>query len=211
MRLKLPSVYPVTDKTLARRASHFSILRELARGGASWVQIRDKTTPLPELLADLCRCREFARKHGITLIVNDRCDLAVSCGAAGVHVGQQDLPPSAARALLGRRGIVGYSTGNLAQVRRAMSLPIDYIGFGPVFPTATKLDADPVSGLEALRAAAGISTLPIVAIGGIGLANLRPVLEAGAAGAAVVSAVMCAPSIAEAMKQLTAEAQRHRE
>jgi thiamine-phosphate pyrophosphorylase len=210
-KFSIPVIYPITDKGLARRNTHLSILRELAGGGASWIQIRDKFTPIPELLNDLRRCVEFADEHGITLIVNDRCDLALSCGAHGIHIGQHDLPPAAARILMGNKRIIGYSASSRAEVRRAADLPVDYIGFGPVFPTGTKLDAAPASGLAALRSATKISAKPIVAIGGIGLENLGAVLNAGAVSAAVVSAIMCAPSIPGALEKFTTEAQRHRE
>lgn len=201
MRLKIPPVYPITDKALAGRNTHLSILKELVRGGAQFVQIRDKSTPLVALLDDLNRCQAFAARHGVILIVNDRCDLALCCGTGGVHVGEDDLPPEAARAVLGRGKIIGLSTHSRAGVRRASAMPVDYIGFGPVFPTSTKADAAPVAGLATLRAAVRISSKPVVAIGGIGIDRLRPVLDAGAASAAVVSALMCAPDIARAMER----------
>ena len=97
MRLRLPLIYPITDKQLAKRASHYSILKELVDGGARLVQIRDKSTPVVELLDDLKRCVEFASINKVVLILNDRCDLALYSGASGVHLGSNDLPPGAAR------------------------------------------------------------------------------------------------------------------
>jgi thiamine-phosphate pyrophosphorylase len=199
-RFDLPLVYPITDKRLARRPTHLSILRELARGGARLVQLRDKSTPLDELLPDLLRCVEFAEKHSIVLIVNDRCDLVLCCGARGVHLGQDDLPPEAARAILPRQTI-GWSTHTPAQVRRSRSLPVDYIGFGPVFATSTKENPCRLVGLSGLRKACSGSSKPVVAIGGIGLEQIREVREAGAASAAVISALMTAPSLARTMEQ----------
>jgi len=201
MRLKLPPVYPITDKLLSGKPSHLAILRELVRGGAALVQIRDKTTPVRELLNDLRRCAEFASKHDVILIINDRCDLAVSCDADGVHLGQEDLPPDAARSVLGRAKIIGYSTHTTAQVRRAIRLPVDYIGFGPVFATSTKENPSAVVGLEGLRGTCRLSSKPVVAIGGIGLVQVRDVLAAGAASAAVISALMKTPSLAHRMEQ----------
>ncbi len=202
MRFHLPRIYPITDKTLAGRRTHFSILKELVRGGATCVQIRDKQTPLPELLKDLVRCVDYAKEHGVLLIVNDRCDLALSSGAAGVHLGQEDLPPHAARRLLGAGRVIGHSTHTLTQVRQSRYLPVDYIGFGPVYPTSTKENPSSVVGLSGLRAACRIARVPVVAIGGISLERLPEVLEAGAAGAAVISALMGAPDLARRMAEL---------
>jgi thiamine-phosphate pyrophosphorylase len=206
MKFTLPLIYPITDKTLARRDSHLSILTELVRGGARLVQIRDQATPLQDLLKDLCRCVEFASLRGVTLIVNDRCDLALSSGAMGVHLGQDDLPPEAARKILGHRKIIGFSAHSLAQVRKAQHLPIQYIGFGPVFPTATKNDAAPAVGLQRLAAACTASALPVAAIGGIGLDQVQEVLKAGAASVAVISAIMRAKSLARQMERFLAKA-----
>src|SRR5512135_3095642 len=189
MKLALPPVYPITDKELARRRSHLGILRELVRGGAQFVQIRDKSTPVGELLQDLRQCVEYARLKGVTLVVNDRCDLVLSCGAMGVHLGQADLPPVAARAILGCKRIIGFSTHSLPQVQNAAGLPIQYIGFGPVYGTRTKADTAPTVGLRRLANACRASSVPVVAIGGIGLDQVRQVLDAGAASAAIISAL----------------------
>lgn len=202
MKFSLPAVYPITDKKLARSESHLSILRELVRGGARLVQIRDKSTPVRDLLKDLKRCVEFARSKDVVLLVNDRCDLVLAADAMGVHLGQDDLPPAAARAVLGEKRIIGFSTHSLRQVRASLSLPVQYIGFGPVFETRTKENASPTVGLRRLADACRASSLPVVAIGGIGLEQVRPVLEAGAASAAVVSAVMTAVSPARQMELL---------
>jgi thiamine-phosphate pyrophosphorylase len=206
MRFALPPIYPITDKNLARRASHFSILKELVRGGARLVQIRDKSTPMQELLQDLCRCVDFASLKGVTLIVNDRCDIALSSGAMGVHLGQDDLPPEAARKILGRSKIIGFSAHSLEQVRKARLLPIQYIGFGPIYPTLTKEDAAPAVGLRRLAAACQTSAVPVVAIGGIGMDQVREVLETGAASVAVISALMGEKNLARQMQRFLDEA-----
>ena len=197
MRLKLPLIYPITDKRLARKSSHLAILKELRRGGASFFQIRDKYTPVRELLRDLEKCRQYAEAYNMTLILNDRCDLALTAGLAGAHLGQEDLPPVAARGILGEKSIIGYSTHNLAQVRESRNLPVDYIGFGPVYITDTKTNAGSAAGLKKLKSACRAATSPVVAIGGIGFEEIRPVLEAGAASAAVISAIMTAENIAK--------------
>jgi thiamine-phosphate pyrophosphorylase len=206
MKSLLCPIYPITDKKLARRESHLSILKELVRGGAQIVQIRDKSTPMRELLRDLFRCVEFASKNCVTLIVNDRCDIALSCGAMGVHLGQDDLPPDAARAILGRKKYIGLSAHSLAQVHNARNMPVQYIGFGPVYPTSTKEDAAPAVGLPQLAEACRISSVPVVAIGGIALKQVREVLQTGARSAAVISALMKARSIAHQMERFLEEA-----
>jgi thiamine-phosphate pyrophosphorylase len=199
-KLLLPPIYPITDKKLAQRCDHYSILKELVRGGARLVQIRDKDTPSEELLADLKRCLEFASKRNVCLILNDRCDLVLSSGLEGVHLGQDDLPPEKARILLGQKRIIGFSTHSLPQVRKTSSLPIDYIGFGPVFRTMTKKNPSPAVGLKKLENACRQSPVPVVAIGGIGPKQVRDVLDAGASSAAVVSAIMKSEDIAGRME-----------
>jgi thiamine-phosphate pyrophosphorylase len=202
VKFQLPPVYPITDKRLAGKSTHLAIVRELVRGGATLIQIRDKETPARELLDDLCRCVEYGAKHGARIIVNDRCDLALFSGAAGAHVGMEDLPPVAARKLLGRKAVIGLSNDLPSQVISSNRLPIQYIGFGPVFATATKLDAAAHVGLAGLRAACRKSVMPVVAIGGIDLERIAEVLKAGAASAAVVSTLMKAKSLARRMEQL---------
>lgn len=206
MKLKLPPIYPITDKKIARKATHLDILKELARGGAQIVQIRDKDTPAADLLRDLLRCVEFAETQGITLIVNDRCDLVLSSNAAGVHLGQQDLPPDAARAILGSKRIIGFSTHSIPQVQKACRLPVHYLGFGPVYATSTKTDAPPPAGLRRLARACRAAPIPVVAIGGIGLDQVPAVLSAGAASAAVISALLSAKDIARQMERFLTKA-----
>jgi thiamine-phosphate diphosphorylase len=206
MHFEIPLIYPITDKKLAQKANHLSIVKELARGGARLIQVRDKFTPIPELLQDLKRCAEFAENRGITLMIDDRCDLVLSSGARGLHLGQNDLPPAAARAILGSRKIIGFSTHSLSQVKASQHLPIQYIGFGPIYATSTKVDAPPVVGQHRLAQACKISTLPVVAIGGIGLENVREVLDAGAASVAVISALMKAKSLALQMQRFLEKA-----
>jgi thiamine-phosphate pyrophosphorylase len=207
-RFTIPPIYPITDKKLARRPSHLSIVKELVRGGATLIQVRDRSTPPHELLRDLAKCVDFALNKGITLIVNDRCDLALSCGAMGVHLGQDDLPPEAARAILGPDRIIGFSTHSLAQVRKLSHLPIQYIGFGPVYATSTKQNPSPTVGLQNLARAYKASPFPVVAIGGIGLKQIKEVLDTGAASVAVISALMTAKDLARKMECFLEAARR---
>ncbi len=198
----LPPVYAITDKRLAAKDSHLAIIKELVRGGCTLVQVRDKETPLGPLLEDLRRCADFCRARNVVFIVNDRCDLALIIGASGVHLGQEDLPPGAARGLLGPDRIIGFSTNTLLHVRRSASMPVQYIGHGPIFPTTTRKNPSPVIGIEGLRAICPRSPWPVVAIGGIGPDTLRDVLDAGARSAAVISSLMEARSIARQMERL---------
>jgi thiamine-phosphate pyrophosphorylase len=176
------------------------------RGGAQLIQIRDKSTPLRDLLSDLRQCVEFAASKGVTLIVNDRCDLVLTSGAMGVHLGQEDLPPEAARAILGREKIIGFSTHSSEQVKRSLHLPVQYIGYGPVYATSTKENPSPVIGLRQLARACKISSVPVVAIGGIGLEQVCEVLKTGAASVAVISALMKATNLARQMQRFLEKA-----
>jgi thiamine-phosphate pyrophosphorylase len=156
-------------------------------GGARFLQIRAKQLPSGPLL-DLCdRIVALAGSASALVIVNDRVDLARLAGADGVHVGQEDLPSSAARSVLGDTSVIGLSTHTIAQAESALREPATYTAVGPVFGTATKDTGYPAVGLELVRAAAGLpGARPVVAIGGIALENAASVLEAGAASVAVI-------------------------
>lgn len=144
--------------------------------------------------------RQAATEVGVLLIVNDRCDLAMAVEADGVHLGQEDLPIAYARRLLGPGKIIGLSTHTVAQVHEAVTTQPDYIGFGPIFRTATKADHDAVVGLEGLRAVRALTTLPIFAIGGITADSVGEVMAAGADGVAVISAILKAPDLGSAIR-----------
>jgi len=134
---------------------------------------------------------KIAFRPGVQLIINDRVDVALAVGAHGVHLGQDDMPPEAARKLLGPDAIIGYSTHNIEQAIAATKLPIDYLALGPIFATTTKTDTAPVLGLEGLRVVRQmIGSFPLVAIGGITHANAREVIQAGADSVAVINAVL---------------------
>jgi thiamine-phosphate pyrophosphorylase len=144
-----------------------------------------------------------AKQPWVQLIINDRVDIALAAGADGVHLGQDDLPPEAARKLLGPQAIIGYSTHNVEQAISATKLPIDYLAIGPIFSTTTKSDTAPVLGLEGLRAVRrAIGEFPLAAIGGITLNNARAVIDAGADSVAVISALLSAADITTATKNL---------
>ena len=196
--MKLPRIYPITDVELSGR-SHAEQVRLLSLGGASLIQLREKRMPA----LDFFEQAKAAQQHGVQLIINDRVDIALATGAAGVHLGQDDLPPDAARTLLGPRAIIGYSTHNVDQAISAIKLPIDYLAIGPIFSTSTKTDTAPVLGLEGLRAVRqAIGEFPLVAIGGITEANAREVIDAGADSVAVISALLSGSNITTATQTL---------
>ncbi len=147
------------------------------------------------------RLAAIARRAGAVFIVNDHADIARASDAHGVHLGQDDLPVEIARKVIGPEGIIGISTHSLEQARAAAAAGADYIGFGPVFRTTTK-DAAPVQGLEMLRAVRSEVAVPIIAIGGIGTQNAAEVISTGVDGIAVISAVLDAPDIEAAAKEL---------
>lgn len=171
--------------------SHAIQVRLLIKGGAEIIQLREKSPAVREWFEDVRLATSIARDAGVILIINDRADVAAAVGASGVHLGQDDLPPDAARTFLGENAIIGFSTHNIEQVRRAAALPIDYLAFGPIFSTLTKKNVDPTIGLELLHEAKDhVRDLPLVAIGGIDRQNLRSVFSAGADSAAMIGSVL---------------------
>jgi thiamine-phosphate pyrophosphorylase len=184
--VKLPRIYPLTDVGLSG-LSHAEQVELLSRGGATLIQLREKHMPAREFYEQA----KNAVRPGVQLIINDRVDLALAVGAHGVHLGQDDMPPDAARKLLGPNAVIGYSTHNIEQAIAATKLPIDYLAIGPIFATTTKGDTAPVLGLDGLRAVRhAIGAFPLVAIGGITHANARDVIAAGADSVAVISALL---------------------
>ena len=204
MTFALPKIYPITDRTISG-LSHSDQVKQLIEGGATLIQLREKALSPREFLQDAREALSIAHAAGVKLIINDRVDVAMAIGADGVHLGQTDMPVGAADRLLGDRAIIiGYSTHNLNQVEEALRLPIDYLAFGPIFPTETKENSDPVVGLDLLseiKARAG--SLPLIAIGGITNERVPAVLAAGADSVALISALFDKPgSIAENLKNL---------
>jgi thiamine-phosphate pyrophosphorylase len=174
-------------------------LKEAAAGGAMLFQYRNKTAPGRDLFHQAEQLRQAACDVGATFIVNDRCDVAMAVEADGVHLGQGDLPLSLAKAVMGSDKLIGISTHTAEQVREATAGGSDYVGFGPIFPTASKADHEPVVGVEGLRHARRLTPLPMFAIGGITIASAEGIMQAGADGIAVMSAVWAAPDIATAV------------
>lgn len=197
----LPSgLYLISDETMLREGTFPAFLEEVLRAGLRVVQLRAKSLSQEELPEIGREIRILTRRAGACFIVNDDAELAVRLGADGAHVGQEDLPPAEARKLLGENRILGLSTHTREQVLRAREEPVDYIGAGPIFPTATKPDAGPAAGPEFLQWAVRNSAVPVVAIGGITLDNLDAVLKTGVRSAAVISAISRSPNPAESAR-----------
>jgi thiamine-phosphate pyrophosphorylase len=191
--LVLPAFYPILDVDIARARAldPVAVVDGWLGAGVRLVQLRAKSLGGAAYLDLADRCARLAVAAGAVFIVNDRVDVARLSGAAGVHLGQRDLPPAAARRVVSSPAIIGWSTHNDMQVRAAAEMPIDYVAIGPVFGTTSKARPDPVVGLDGVRRAAGFAAgRPVVAIGGITLETAADVLRAGASSIAVIGDVL---------------------
>jgi len=189
----LPRLYAILDTSSFQDIEAlFSTAEELLAGGVTLLQYRNKTGNARQMLE---QARELKRRLGgsVKLIMNDRTDLCVAAGFDGVHVGQEDLSPKGARKVIRDRLWLGVSTHNPEQVKQADKTSADYIAIGPVFSTASKINPDPVVGIEGVRKARALTKKWLVAIGGINRANCRSVIEAGADSVAVISDLMREP------------------
>lgn len=199
----LPPLYPILDfSCFAAKtdpvSAMLSFADQLLTAGATILQYRDKTSSGGRFLSNARELRRLTLNRA-TFIINDRVDLALACDADGIHLGQDDLSPDAARKIFDqvkddRKRIIGFSTHNLSQIKEADSMPIDYVAIGPVFSTASKINPDPVVGLEGLRAVRQSTRKPLVAIGGITRANAQQGREAGADSVAVIADLLDAPA-----------------
>ena len=206
LRMKLPRVYPILDAaTLASRGTTLAeAAHALLDGGAQLLQLRNKQHWTRQVFAEAQSVAELCRAQQTPLIINDRADVALLLDA-GVHVGQDDLEPKDVRKVVGRKCAIGFSTHNQDQLERAAKLPISYLAVGPLYPTASKANPDPVVGLDTLRRLRATTRKPLVAIGGITLDNAAETLQAGADSVAIIAALYTAPctptSIRERMEQ----------
>jgi len=195
-------VYLITDRACCGSRSVDEVVGAAIRGGVTLVQLRDKNVDARPMLALGRRLIDLLRPVGIGLIVNDRIDVAQVLDADGVHIGQQDIPYPEARRLLGPAKIIGVSVGSEAEARQAAGWDADYVGVGPVYPTATKPDAGAALGPDETARLATISGHRAVAIGGIDSANAAALYAAGLEGVAAISAICTAPDPAEATRRL---------
>ena len=198
-------VYLVTDRELCLGRHLEDVVISAVRGGAGVVQLREKHASSREFLELARALVTRLQPRGIPLIINDRADIALASGAAGLHVGQSDLPPEDARRLMGPDAIIGLSVETKEELLAAEKLDVDYVGVSPVFATPTKTDTLEPWGLDGLRWAREHSPLTLVAIGGIHKSNAAKVIAAGAHGLAVVSELCSAPDPEEAARNLLAQ------
>lgn len=194
-----PRLYLVTDRDQMGGRDIRWVVESALRGGVTAVQVREKNCGTREFIAVARKLQPVLAAHGVPLIINDRVDVALAVGAGGVHLGQSDMDYATARRLMGPEPLIGISAETLEQ---ALTAEGDYLGVGPIFSTATKPDAAPAWELATLRRLRPQSKQRLVAIGGIGLTNARSVMEAGADGIAVVSAICAAADPERAAREL---------
>jgi thiamine-phosphate pyrophosphorylase len=196
------SLYLVTDRTLLGKRHPEKVVAAAVAGGVTAVQLREKNLPDREFIGIAARLKALLRPLGVPLIVNDRPDVALASEADGVHLGQRDSSPAEARRILGPGALIGLSVETEIQAKEAGFQDIDYLGVSAVFATPTKADTATIWGLDGLRRLRLLTRHPLVAIGGINASNVAAVIEAGADGVAVVSAILGAESPEEAARDL---------
>jgi thiamine-phosphate pyrophosphorylase len=207
--MRLPRLYPILDtEALARRGvAPETAAAAWTEGGAGILQIRHKGHWSRAFFDSAREVARLCREGGLLCIVDDRADFALLLGA-GLHVGQDDLPPRAARRLIGSGAVLGFSSHNVEQLCAAGGEPVDYVALGPVFATASKLNPDPVVGVEEVRRCRALLEKPLVAIGGITRANARGVLDAGADSVAVIADLLPEPCTAKSLRERMEEWQQ---
>lgn len=201
----ISGLYVILDPSVCPERPLRDALVLSAKAGAKIFQYRNKTASMKEAYAEALSLREAAAGLDVLFIVNDRCDLALAVDADGVHLGQEDLPFLEARKVMGPNKLIGLSTHNADQVRESDRLKPDYIGFGPIFKPGSKKDHDPIVGVSGLREIRSLTSLPIFAIGGIQSEQVGEVMQAGANGIAVISAVLNALDIQQAVSDFLSQ------
>jgi thiamine-phosphate pyrophosphorylase len=196
------SLYLIADAEYAGSRDLVALVREAVRGGVTAVQLRAKGVDIREFLDLAVRLKTALRGRSIPLIINDRVDIALACGAEGVHLGQDDMPAEAARRILGKTKIIGLSVNTMKEAREAERLSADYIGLGPVYTTTSKETDLPILGPAGISRFRARLEIPIIAIGGIRASNAAEVVRAGADGVAVISAVLGAADTRRAAQEL---------
>ena len=199
---QIGKLHILTDIVLQNRFSHMELAKLAIRGGADTIQFRQKSGSTREMIQVARDVKQVCAESGVTFMVNDRVDVAIASEADGVHLGQDDFPIPLARELVGKGRIIGGSAATLEEARRCLSEGADYVGFGPVYPTTSKDDAGPVSGISVLKGVVETIPLPIIAIGGVSAENTVEVMQAGAHGIAVISAVCCREDPEQATRAL---------
>lgn len=200
-------LHVITDTTLQSRFTHMELAELAIQGGADTVQFRQKHGTTRELVAIAQTMQSICEQHKVPLIVNDRADIALAVGSTGVHFGQDDMPVSIGRRMLPTETIIGASARTEEKILEAITEGADYIGFGPIYGTTSKPDAEMAKGLERLRRMCDIAACPVIAIGGISIETAGDVIRAGAHGIAVISAVSAHPEPHIATQRLLNEIQ----
>lgn len=195
-------LYLVTDQSLTLGRPLADVVAAAVQGGVTCVQLREKQSSTRDFMAQAMVLKALLAPHAVPLVINDRIDIALACGAEGVHLGQSDMPVHVARQLLPSNVFIGWSVETADEVEQSQHLPLDYLGVSPVFATPTKTDTKTPWGLEGLRQVRAATTLPLVAIGGIHTENAQEIMRAGADGLAVVSALCSADQPTQAAVEL---------
>lgn len=196
------SIYLVTDRSILQGRDLITEVKNAVRGGVTLVQLREKDCSSREFFTLASTLKGELDRLGVPLIINDRLDIALAVDAAGLHVGQNDLPIQIARRILGPNKIIGLSVNTLEEAREGVAKGADYLGVGPVYFTATKKDIDSPTGAAMLKEFCNQINIPMVAIGGINLDNIAEVKQSGIDGVAVVSAILGAENVEQAAKDL---------
>ena len=199
-------LYAVTDRAWAGKQTLYQQVEAALKGGVTCVQLREKALDEAAFLQEARDICALCRRYGVPFIVNDNVDIAVACGADGVHVGQEDMEAGEVRRRVGEDMILGVSVHTVEEARQAVRDGADYLGLGAVFPTGTKTDADVMPG-DMIRAICGAVDVPTVAIGGLNRSNILQLSGSGVDGAALVSAIFGAEDIEGACRELRALAE----
>jgi len=204
-----PALYAILDPSLLGTSAS-DLAKQLAAAGVELIQLRDKQSPSSHVFNAAREVSSALESANTRFILNDRPDIAAMIKCGGVHIGQQDLPVEDARNICGPTQWVGVSTHNLEQLRQANRTSADYIAIGPIFPTSTKENPDPVVGLDFIRAARAITRKPLVAIGGITLEKSEDVFRAGADSVAIIRDLTAAKNPAERAREFLTIAEKSR-
>lgn len=188
---KIGRLHVITDTELQDRFSHVELAKMAIAGGADTIQFRQKSGSTRQMIDIARQMKQLCTNSGVVFIVNDRLDVALASESDGVHLGQDDFPLPLARKILGVNKIIGGSAATLGEAQKCLYEGADYVGFGPVYPTSSKADAGPVSGIDLMKNVIDKVSLPLIAIGGVNKDNAPEVKRAGAHGIAVISAVCC--------------------
>ena len=195
-------VYLVTDRGLCGGRPLEEIIIQALKGGISFVQLREKEISTRSFVEEAGRIKQLLEPYKVPLIINDRVDVAVACGAEGVHIGQEDMPYEIVRKIMGKKAIIGLSVETWEDVVASQKLDVSYIGVSPIFATPTKTDTKGAWGLEGLARIKAFSRHPLVAIGGINESNVSEIVMAGAECIAVVSAICASPDPEAAARKI---------